>query len=161
MVQHGAICYNMVQHGAAWCNMVQYGATRCNMVQQGAKWCNMVQLGARWCMIGRLQRDQEFSIPGFFGTGLVWNFMPGFYQKSTGYLWISLSANKFGQFHKFWRTYLFVNYIRQAKVSPIQSCGKQQERAGVQCCWQSGDPKKSLTDTRESRSLSYCQIQPW
>ena len=49
---------------------------------------------------------------------------------------------KFGQFHKFWRTYLFVNHIRQTKVSSIPSCGKLQERAGVQCCWQSGDPKK-------------------
>ena len=28
------------------------------------------------------------KIPGFFGTGLVWNFIPGFYQKSTGSLGI-------------------------------------------------------------------------
>ena len=75
------------------------------------------------------------KIPGFFGTGLVWNFIPGFYQKSTGSLGISLSPHKFGQFHTFWRTYLFVKYIRQTKVSSIPSCGKQQERAGVQCCW--------------------------
>ena len=105
--------------------------------------------------------NPRISGMGFFRRGLAWNFIPGFYQKSTGYLWISLSANKFGQFHKFWRTYLFVNYIRQTKVSSIPSCGKQQEQAGVQCCWQSGDPKKSLTHTRESRSLSYCQIQLW
>ena len=34
-----------------------------------------------------------------------------------GSLGISLSAHKFGQFHTFWTTYLFVKYIRQTKVS--------------------------------------------
>ena len=103
---------------------------------------------------------QNPGIPGFFGTGLACNFIPGIYQKSTGSLGISLSAHKFGQIHTFWRTYWFLKYIRQTKVSSIPSCGKQQERAGVQCCWQRGDSKKSLPHTRESRSLSYCQIQP-
>ena len=82
---------------------------------------------------------QNPGIPGFLRTG----------------------AHKFGQFRTFWRTILFVKYIRQTKVSSIPSCGKQQERAGVHCCWQRGDPKKSLPHTRESRCLSYCQIQPW
>ena len=74
---------------------------------------------------------QNPGIPGFFGTGLAWNFIPGFYQKSTGSPGISLSAHKFDQFHTFWRTYLFVKYIRQTKVSSIPSCGKQQEQEGV------------------------------
>ena len=96
--------------------------------------------------------------PGIFRDGISLKFYPGIYQKSTGSLGISLSAHKFGQFHTFWRTFLFVKYIRQTKVSSIPSCGKEQERAGVQCCWQRDDQKKSLPHTRESRSLSYCQI---
>ena len=34
-----------------------------------------------------------------------------------GSLGISFSARKFGQFHTFWTTYLFVKDIRQTKVS--------------------------------------------
>ena len=133
--------------------------------------CGEAKLAPCHDVVSRLLRDQEFSIPGFPG----WDFAksrdprifrdrislklyPGILPKKYG---ISLSAHKFGQFHTFWRTFLFVKYIRQTKVSSIPSCGKQQERAGVQCCWQRGDPKKSLPHTRESRSLSYCQIQPW
>ena len=89
------------------------------------------------------------------------NSITGFYQKNTGSLGISFSAQKFGQFHTFWRTYLFVKNISQTKVSPIPACGKQQERAGAQCCWQCGDPKQRLPPTRETKSLRYCQIQPW
>ena len=87
-----------------------------------------------------------------------------FYKKKlhlTGSLGISLSAHKFCQFHTSWGTYLFVKYVRQTKVSSIPSCGKQQEREGVQCCWQHGDPKKSLPRTKERRSLRYCKIQLW
>ena len=86
---------------------------------------------------------QNPGIPGFFGTGLAWNFIPGFYQKkSTGPLGVSFSVHKFGQCHTFWRTYLFVKYNKQTKVSSIPSCGKQQEKASVQCCWQCGDWKR-------------------
>ena len=70
--------------------------------------------------------------PGIFRDGislkfLSWDFTK---KKSIGSLGISLSAH-FGQFHTFWRTYLFVKYIRQTKVSSIPSCGKQQEQEGV------------------------------
>jgi len=41
------------------------------------------------------------------------------------------------------RDFLFVNYIRQTKVSSIPSCGMEQERVGVWCCWQRGDQKKA------------------
>ena len=104
---------------------------------------------------------QNPGILGFFGTGLALNFYPRILpKKHSGSLRVTFSAHKFGQFHTFWRTYLFVRCIRQTKVSSIPSCGKQQERAGVQCCWQRGDPKMNLPRTGESRSLRYCQIQP-
>ena len=121
-------------------------------------------------VVSRLQQDQEFSIPGFCeilgsrdfsGWDYPKIFIPIFYQRSIGSLGIFYSSHTSGHLHTFWRNYLFVKYIIQTKVSSIPSCGKQQERAGVRCCWQRGDPKKSLPHTRESRSLSYCQIQPW
>ena len=123
------------------------------------------------CITSRLQRNQEFSIPEFPGRdfakswdpgtvedGISLKFFPGILQKSVGSLGISLSSHKFGQFHTFWRTFLFVKYIRQTRVSSIPYCDKQQEREGVQCCWHRGDPKKSLPHTRERRRLCYCVI---
>ena len=103
---------------------------------------------------------QNPGIPGFFRTGLAWNFIPGFYQKVRDISGFPSQRINLVNFINF-VTYLFVNYIRQTKVSSIPSCGKQQERASVQCCWQGGDPEMSLPRTRESRSLRFCQIQPW
>ena len=117
-------------------------------------------------LTGRPQRDQEFSIPGFLGRdfaksrdpgifrdGIILKFLSRYFTKSLRYVGISLSAHKFGQFHTFWRTYLFVKYIRQTKVSSIPSCRKQQEWAGVPCCWQRGDPKKGLPHTKSNLGL--------
>ena len=83
-------------------------------------------------LMGRLQRDQEFSIPGFpgwdfaksrdpriFRDGISLKFFPGILSKEYRISGDFLSAHKFGQLHTFWRTYLFVKYTRQTKVSSI------------------------------------------
>ena len=119
-----------------------------------------------------LQRDQEFSLPGFPGWDFAKSLDPRIFRDGISLKFPEILPKKyeisldFPLSAKIWsisflEDILFVNYIRQTKVSSIPSYGKQQERAGVQCCWQSGDPKKSLPHTRKSRSLSYCQIQPW
>ena len=105
--------------------------------------------------MARLQQDQDLSIPGFLGRdfaksrdprifqdGIVLNFLSRDFTKKVWYLGISSWAHRFGHFDTFWRTSLFVKYIRQTKVSSIPPCGKQQERASVQCGWQHGDPKR-------------------
>ena len=40
-------------------------------------------------LLARAKWDQELSIPGFFGTGLAWNFYPGILPKKYGYGQIS------------------------------------------------------------------------
>ena len=98
------------------------------------------------------------KIPGFFGTGLAWNFVPGIYQKRTESLRISLSAHEFGQFHTFWRTYLFANTLDRQRSYPSHPVTSSKSKGVFSVA---GKPKKILPRTRESRCLRYCQMQPW
>ena len=81
-------------------------------------------------MGGRPQRDQEFSIPGFPGRDFAKSRDPGIFRDGISLKFQSRDfrelyrvagirahpCHKFGQFHTFWTTYLFVKYIRQTKV---------------------------------------------
>ena len=104
---------------------------------------------------------QNPGIPGFFWDGISLKLLSWDFTKKVWDL-LGFPSQQFGNFHTFWRTYLFVKYIRQNKVSSILYCGNSKsERVFIeQCCWQCGDPKKSLPRTNESRSMRYCQIHP-
>ena len=114
-----------------------------------------------------LSGPNEIKNFGIFQDRISLKFLSRILSKSPGSLRITFSAYKFGRFHTSLMTCLLVEDPRRIFTSSCflwsgsssLSFGKQQERAGVQCCWQRGDPKKSLPRTRES--LRYCQIQPW
>ena len=83
----------------------------CSLAQNPSEWALMASLQA-WLsgssgmknFQSRDVRDGILHKPrilGFFGTGIAWHFIPGFYQKSTRSLGISLSAHRFCQFHTF------------------------------------------------------------
>ena len=118
------------------------------------KWCHLYSsvINMRDFRDGILQNP---GIPGFIGRGLAWYFIPGFYQKCMKSLGISF-FHKFGQFHTFCRTFLFLKYKSLINSHPVASSKSEQVIS-----WQRCDPKKSLPRTRESRSLCYCQILPW
>ena len=128
-----------------------------------------------WLM-GRPQRDQEFSIPGFLGRDFAKSRDPGIFREGIS---LKLSSRDFTKivwdpsgyplqlinlvnFIHFGGQIIFVCKIHKTDKGLIHSILWHGARAsGCLVLLATWWPKKSLPHTRESGSLSYCQIQLW